>query len=69
MSIEELEAYFTGINLPDQIELERGVMVMNVPLFLESHLNYVKINPDLRSAEVFVHRLHQLKDKLEELNA
>ncbi|AMP97792.1 hypothetical protein AY601_0851 [Pedobacter cryoconitis] len=69
MSIEELEAYFTGINLPDQIELERGVMVMNVPLFLESHLNYVKINPDLRSAEVFIHRLNQLKDRLEELNA
>ncbi|MET4139246.1 hypothetical protein [Pedobacter sp. UYP1] len=68
MSIEELEAYFTGINLPDQIELERGVMVMNVPLFLESHLNYVKINPDLRSAEVFVYRLHQLKERLEELN-
>ncbi|RAJ35464.1 DUF6965 family protein [Pedobacter cryoconitis] len=67
MSIEELEAYFTGINLPEQIELERGVMVMNLPLFLESHLTYIKINHELRSAEVFIHRLHQLKDRLEEL--
>ncbi|QNK63797.1 hypothetical protein H7F33_04695 [Pedobacter sp. PAMC26386] len=68
MSIEELEAYFTGITLPDQIELERGVIVMDLPLFLESHLSYVKKSGDLKSAEVFVFRLHQLKERLEELN-
>ena len=38
MSIEELDAYFAGITLPAQIELERGVMIMDLPLFLESHL-------------------------------
>jgi hypothetical protein len=68
MSIEELDAYFTGITLPEQIELERGVMIMDLPLFLESHLNYVKLKGDLKSVEVFVHRLHLLKDQLEALN-
>jgi hypothetical protein len=68
MSIEELDAYFTGITLPTQIELEQGVMVMDLPLFVESHLNYVKLKGDLKSAEVFIHRLHLLKDQLETMN-
>lgn len=68
MSIEELDAYFAGITLPAQIELERGVMIMDLPLFLESHLTYVKLKGDLKSAEVFIHRLHLLKDQLEALN-
>ncbi|MBB6270400.1 hypothetical protein HDF26_000827 [Pedobacter cryoconitis] len=68
MSIEELDAYFTGLALPAQIELERGVMVMDLSLFVESHLNYIKLKGDLRSAEVFIHRLHLLKDQLEAQN-
>jgi len=68
MSIEELDAYFTGIALPEQIKLEQGVMVMNLPLFVESHLNYVKLKGDLKSAEVFIYRLHLLKDQLETIN-
>jgi len=67
MTIEELEAYFTGITLPKQIELEKGVVVMDIPLFLESHLSYVKKNSHLKSADVFVRRLHQLQERLEEL--
>jgi len=69
MSIEELEAYFTEITLPEQIELERGVMIKDLPLFLESHLSYVKLKGDLKSAEVFIHRLHLLKDQLEAMNS
>lgn len=65
MSIEELEAYFAGITLPERIELEQGVMIEDLPLFLESHFSYVKNNGDLKSAEVFVIRLNRLHDKLE----
>lgn len=65
MSIEELEAYFAGIELPDRIELEQGVAIEDIPLFLESHFSYVKNNGDLKSAEVFVIRLNQLQAKLE----
>jgi len=68
MSIEELEAYFTGIELPQKIELIQGVMIEDLPLFLDSHLSYVKKNESLKSAEVFIQRLHQLHAKMETLN-
>lgn len=65
MSIEELEAYFTGIELPEKIELEQGVVIEDLPLFLDSHFNYLKNNSDLKSAEVFLIRLNKLHDRLE----
>lgn len=65
MSIEELEVYFAGIELPEKMELQQGVVIEDLPLFLESHFSYVKNNSDLKSAEVFVIRLHQLHAKLE----
>lgn len=65
MSAEEFEAWFEGIDLPEKAELEKGVMVEDVPLFLASHLSYLKKNEGLKSAEVFVRRLEQLKAKLE----
>ncbi|MBB6501649.1 DUF6965 family protein [Pedobacter cryoconitis] len=68
MTIEELEAYFTGITLPEQIELEKGVVIMDIPLFLESHLSYVKKNGHLKSADVFIYRLNLLQERLEAIN-
>jgi len=59
MTIEELEGYFTGIELPDQIELETGVVIVDVPLFLQSHFDYIKENPTLKSIDVFMMRLHK----------
>ncbi|WP_158797424.1 hypothetical protein [Pedobacter sp. L105] len=66
MSIEELEAYFTGIELPEKIELVQGVVIEDLPLFLDSHFSYIKKNGHLKSADVFMLRLHQLHAKLEE---
>lgn len=60
MSVEELEAYFEGIALPDQVELVTGVVIMDVPLFLQSHFSYIKNNPGLRSTDVFLQRLNDL---------
>lgn len=65
MSIEELEAYFNGIELPASIELEKGVSIMDIPLFLKSHFSYVKNSGSLKSADVFIIRLHKLHAKLE----
>lgn len=67
MSIDELEAYFSGIELPQTIELDKGVMIMDLPLFLNSHFKYLKKSGELKSAEVFVVRLHQLHAKLESI--
>ncbi|SEA36177.1 DUF6965 family protein [Pedobacter hartonius] len=65
MSVEELEAYFAGIELPERVELDKGVVIEDIPLFLESHFSYLKKNWDLKSADVFVLRLHQLHAKIE----
>jgi len=65
MSLEELEAYFQGIELPDQVELVTGVVIMDVPLFLQSHFSYIKANPGLKSADVFLQRLNDLHTILE----
>ena len=65
MSIEDLEAYYQGIELPDQVELVTGVVIMDVPLFLESHFSYIKANPGLKSADVFLQRLKDLQAILE----
>jgi len=67
MSIEELEAYFTGIELPEKVELVQGVVIEDLPLFLESHFSYIKKNGGLKSADVFMLRLHQLQAKVEAL--
>jgi hypothetical protein len=69
MSVEELEAYFAGIELPEKVELEQGVVIEDIPLFLQSHFSYLKRNGTLKSADVFLVRLHKLYDKIEELDA
>jgi len=69
MSVEELEAYFAGIELPERVELEQGVVIEDIPLFLESHFSYLKKNGDLKSADVFLVRLHQLHAKIEAARA
>jgi len=65
MSVEELEAYFQGIELPEQVELVTGVVIMDVPLFLQSHFSYIKNNPGLKSTDVFLQRLNDLYNILE----
>lgn len=66
MSLEELEAYFNGIDLPEKVKLVQGVLIEDVPLFIASHISFVKGNPDLRSAEVFLQRLQRLQEVIEE---
>jgi hypothetical protein len=65
MAVEELAAYFEGIDLPEQIEMVTGVMIEDLPLFLQSHFDYINNNPGLKSIEPFLQRLNQLRDLLE----
>jgi hypothetical protein len=65
MSLEELEAYFNGIELPEKVELVQGVVIEDVPLFLQSHFSYVRNNGTLKSADAFLQRLIQLQVILE----
>lgn len=65
MSVEELEAYYQGVELPETVELVPGVVIMDLPLFLESHFSYIKNNQGLKSTDVFLQRLNDLHAILE----
>lgn len=65
MSVDELEAYFEGITLPQKVELVTGVVIEDVPLFLESHFDYIRDNPGLKSIDIFLKRLNDLHVILE----
>lgn len=60
MTAEEFEGYFTGIELPAQVEIDSGVTIVDVPLFIESHLNYIKANEGKKHTEVYYDRLNKL---------
>lgn len=60
MTAEELEAYFTGIALPSNVQIDTGVIIEDVPLFIESHINYIKANEGRRGTEVYYDRLNRL---------
>lgn len=65
MTVEELEGYFTGIKLPERLELESGVVVEDFPLFLESHFDYIRSNEGSKSINVYLLRLHNAIKVLE----
>ena len=67
MTVEELEGYFTGIELPERITLESGVVVEDVPLFLESHFDYIRSNEGSKSINVYVLRLQNAIKAIENL--
>ena len=67
MTAEELEGYFTGITLPSQVDIDSGVTIVEVPLFIESHLNFIKVNEGKKSTEVYYDRLNKLVAFMEAL--
>jgi len=67
MTPEELEGYFTGITLPDQVDIDTGVTIVDVPLFIASHLNYIRANEGKKGTEVYYDRLNRLVAYMEAL--
>ena len=68
MTVEELEAAFEGIDLPEEVELYSGVVVKDVPKFIESHITTIKNASNLRMSGVFVDRLVRLLEIINEKN-
>jgi len=60
MTVEEIEGYFTGVELPQSAVLDTGVIIEDIPLFLKSHFSFIKENLGKRSTEVYFDRLHKL---------
>lgn len=65
MTAEEFEGYFTGISLPQRVDIDSGVTIVDVPLFIESHLNYIKANEGKKGTEVYYDRLNRLVAHIE----
>lgn len=68
MTVEELEAAFVGIDLPEEAELYPGVIVKDVPKFISSHITTIKNASNARMSDAFVDRLVRLLEIIEERN-
>ena len=65
MTIEELEAYFTGIDLPETMALYPGVFISNVRTCVDSHLEVLNAKGDLKIYAGFKLRLLRIIEILE----
>lgn len=64
MAIDELNAFFSSVILPDTIFVSEGVKIVNVPDFIQGHLQALKAVGEEPVAAVFYERLLMIKDLL-----
>lgn len=62
MTIDELEAYFKGLQLPQSVELNKGVKITDVKKFVASHIAVLKSYGLKPISKPFYDRLMQLKN-------
>lgn len=60
--LTDLENFFAKTKLPKTIQLDEGSKLVDVPNFVQSHLNVLKANPDKPVNDVFYTRLLRLKE-------
>ena len=65
MTIEELDDYFTGIDLPETMQLYPGVHVSNVRVCVDAHFDVLREKGDLKIYAGFKERLLRIKEILE----
>ncbi|MCF6405263.1 hypothetical protein L3C95_20330 [Chitinophaga filiformis] len=66
--IQEMEEFFKTADLPKTIELGPGSVITNVPAFVYSHLQIIKLRKGVGIFEVFYDRLVIVKEKLSGIN-
>ncbi len=69
MTAEEFENYFTGIELPETMQLSDGVKITNVKTCVKSHLNVLREKGDLKIYSGFKDRLLKIIEILESKQA
>lgn len=62
--IQEMEEFFNTADLPKTIELSAGSVITNVPAFVFSHLQIIKLRKGVGIFEVFYDRLVTVKEKI-----
>ena len=69
MTVTELEQFFSSRELPQEIQLEQAVKILDVPRFIQSHLTIVKSHGHVKALGAFHGRLIRLKELLEQADA
>ena len=64
MAIDELNAFFSSVILPDTITISEGVKIINVPDFIQGHLDALNTISEESVATVFYERLMLVKSHL-----
>lgn len=64
MAIDELNAFFSSVILPETITLSEGVKIINVPDFIQGHLQALNSIAEEEVASVFYERLMLIKSAL-----
>ena len=64
--ISTLKNYFKSKQVPQQIKLDVGTNITNVPLFIDSHLQVIENAQNDKMAKPFVDRLLKLQELLGE---
>lgn len=64
MAIDELNAFFSSVILPETITLSEGVKIINVPDFIQGHLQALSSIGEEEVAAVFYERLMLIKSLL-----
>lgn len=64
--IDELESFFSSVELPATIRLGPGEMITNVKRFVDVHLTRIKAYPNLPLYKVYYDHLLKLKKILED---
>ena len=65
MTVPELEDYFSGINLPQTLELYPGTKLNDVAQWVDTHITVLKIYGHVRPYECFYDRLIKIKEMVE----
>ena len=64
MAIDDLNAFFSSVILPDTITISEGVKIINVPDFIQGHLDALNTISEESVATVFYERLMLVKSHL-----
>jgi hypothetical protein len=64
MAIDELNAFFSSVILPETITISEGVKIINVPDFIQGHLDALNSISEESVAAVFYERLMLVKSHL-----
>jgi len=65
MTLQELEEFYKGRELPATAQLYKAIKIIDVPKFVDSHFTVLKANSHSKAFQPFYDRLILLKEILE----